>query len=171
LKRARRSVSWARRNLYVAAINLHANFALDLNFHCWINLNFIQASCRDRRLRVTYFVARNLNETREEPLKSRCFVSAWETETSSLLSRPVSWETKHLCHDFSRFLVLSGAPGKQSLKSPCYVSSYFFFCASPEGTGVSGYTGEGCHLGGIIFSRLPRGVCFNFFPNAYSHKD
>jgi hypothetical protein len=89
---------------------VHANFALDDNLHYWTYLPLIQANSQHRPLRTTYFEGRNWNETREKPWKSRCFVSAWETETISLPSRPVSWEMKQLCRVFPRFLVHSGAP-------------------------------------------------------------
>ena len=45
--------------LYVTAINLHANFTLDSNLHCWTYLPLIEASFQHMPLRVTYFEGRN----------------------------------------------------------------------------------------------------------------
>ena len=54
----------------------------------------IRASPQRNPLRSTCFGGRNWNEARKKHLKSRCFISTWETETCSPHARPVSWETK-----------------------------------------------------------------------------
>ena len=58
---------------------------------------------------------------------------------------------------FFRFLAHSGAPRKQTLKSPCFVSSNFScFNFFPS---LGSYTGEGCHLAGTS-TRWPVGLYF-----------